>query len=82
MAQTKHMLSCANLVDLVEYAAKTHGLRTFVHGERNAGGMEFWEALVNALQIEGASVMHLWQVASVCWTWSPMAVGIPAKSKP
>ncbi len=45
----------ANVVDVVEYAAKTHGLRTFVHGEDSTrADWDFEKKFINAVARAGA----------------------------
>jgi isopropylmalate/homocitrate/citramalate synthase len=72
----------ANLVDVVEYAAKTHGLRTFVHGEdgtRAEWGFE--RQLVNAVADAGAECYRICDTVGVGLPDqdAPLPVGIPAK---
>jgi isopropylmalate/homocitrate/citramalate synthase len=64
----------ANVVDVVEYAAKTHGLRTFVHGEDGTrADWEFEKRFVNAVSDAGAECYR------VCDT---VGVGLPDAAAP
>jgi isopropylmalate/homocitrate/citramalate synthase len=74
----------AALVDVVEYAAKTHGLRTFVHGEdgtRAEWGFE--KQLVNAVADAGAECYRVCDTVGIGLPEldAPLPVGIPAKIK-
>ncbi len=74
----------AGLVDVVEYAAKTHGLRTFVHGEdgtRAEWGFE--KQLVNAVADAGAECYRVCDTVGIGLPEldAPLPVGIPAKIK-
>jgi len=72
------------LVDVVEYAAKTYGLRTFVHGEdgtRAEWGFE--KQLVNAVADAGAECYRVCDTVGIGLPEldAPLPVGIPAKIK-
>jgi isopropylmalate/homocitrate/citramalate synthase len=73
-----------NLVDVVEYAAKTHGLRTFVHGEDGTRAeWNFERQLVNAVADAGAECYRVCDTVGVGLPEldAPLPVGIPAKIK-
>jgi isopropylmalate/homocitrate/citramalate synthase len=72
----------ANLVDVVEYAAKTHGLRTFVHGEDGTrADWAFEKKLVNAVADAGAECYRVCDTVGVGLPEldAPLPFGIPAK---
>jgi 2-isopropylmalate synthase len=72
------------LVDVVEYAAKTHGLRTFVHGEDSTRAeWSFERQLVNAVADAGAECYRIADTVGIGLPEqdAPMPVGIPAKIK-
>ncbi|MCW4025451.1 MAG: isopropylmalate synthase [Candidatus Bathyarchaeota archaeon] len=74
----------ANLVDVVEYAAKTHGLRTFVHGEDGTRAeWSFEKQLVNAVADAGAECYRVCDTVGIGLPEldAPLPVGIPAKIK-
>ncbi len=74
----------ANLVDVVEYAAKTHGLRTFVHGEDSTRAEWGFECeLVNAAADAGAECYRIADTVGVGLPEldAPLPVGIHAKIK-
>jgi isopropylmalate/homocitrate/citramalate synthase len=74
----------ANLVDVVEYAAKTHGLRTFIHGEDGTrADWEFEKRLVNAAADAGAECYRFCDTVGIGLPEldAPLPVGIPAKVK-
>ncbi len=74
----------ANLVDVVEYAAKTHGLRTFIHGEDGTrADWAFEKKLVNAVADAGAECYRLCDTVGVGLPLldAPLPFGIPAKIK-
>jgi citrate (Re)-synthase len=73
-----------SFVDVVEYAAKTQGLRTFVHGEdgtRSDWGFE--RQLVNAAADAGAECYRVCDTVGIGLPDldAPLPVGIPAKIK-
>lgn len=73
-----------NLVDVVEYAAKTHGLRTFVHGEDGTrADWDFEKKLVNAVADAGAECYRVCDTVGIGLPEldAPMPMGIPAKIK-
>jgi isopropylmalate/homocitrate/citramalate synthase len=74
----------ANLVDVVEYAAKTQGLRTFVHGEDGTrADWAFEKRLVNAAADAGAECYRVCDTVGVGLpdVDVPLPMGIPAKIK-
>lgn len=74
----------ANFVDVVEYAAKTYGLRTFVHGEDSTRAeWSFERQLVNAAADAGAECYRIADTVGIGLPEldAPMPVGIPAKIK-
>ncbi|XHH08892.1 MAG: LeuA family protein [Candidatus Bathyarchaeia archaeon] len=74
----------ANVVDVVEYAAKTHGLRTFVHGEDGTrADWEFEKRFVNAVADAGAECYRVCDTVGVGLpdAAAPLPFGIPQKIK-
>ncbi len=74
----------ANVVDVVEYAAKTHGLRTFVHGEDSTrADWEFEKKFVNAVADAGAECYRICDTVGIGLSDPNASVtsGIPAKVK-
>jgi citrate (Re)-synthase len=74
----------ADLVDVVEYAAKVHGLRTFVHGEDGTRAeWSFERQLVNAVADAGAECYRVCDTVGIGLPEldAPLPVGIPAKIK-
>jgi citrate (Re)-synthase len=74
----------AGLVDVVEYAAKTHGLRTFVHGEDGTRAeWSFEKKLVNAMADAGAECYRVCDTVGIGLPEldAPLPMGIPAKIK-
>jgi isopropylmalate/homocitrate/citramalate synthase len=74
----------ANVVDMVEYAAKTHGLRTFVHGEDSTrADWEFEKKFVNAVADAGAECYRICDTVGIGLSdpHAPVTNGIPAKVK-
>jgi len=74
----------SNLTDVVEYAAKTHGLRTFVHGED--GTRADWEVekkFVNTVADAGAECYRVCDTVGVGLAdpAAPLPFGIPRKIK-
>ena len=74
----------ANVVEVVEYAAKTHGLRTFVHGEDSTrADWDFEKKLINAVAQAGAECYRICDTVGIGLS-DPNALlphGIPAKVK-
>jgi isopropylmalate/homocitrate/citramalate synthase len=74
----------ANVVDVVEYAAKDHGLRTFVHGEDSTrADWTFEKKFVNAVADAGAECYRLCDTVGVGLPEmdAPLPISIPAKIK-
>jgi isopropylmalate/homocitrate/citramalate synthase len=74
----------ANVVNVVEYAAKTHGLRTFVHGEDSTrADWEFEKKFVNAVADAGAECYRICDTVGIGLSdpHAPVTNGIPAKVK-
>jgi isopropylmalate/homocitrate/citramalate synthase len=72
----------ANLVEVVEYAAKTHGLRVFVHGEDSTrADWTFEKKLINAVAQAGAECYRVCDTVGIGLsdTDAPLPNGIPAK---
>ena len=72
----------ANIVDVVEYAAKTCGLRTFVHGEDSTrADWEFEKKLINAVADAGAECYRICDTVGIGLSdlTAPLPNGIPAK---
>lgn len=72
----------ANVVDVVEYAAKTHGLRTFVHGEDGTrADWVFEKQFVNAVADAGAECYRVCDTVGVGLAdpAAPLPFGIPRK---
>ena len=72
----------ANLVEVVEYAAKTHGLRVFVHGEDSTrADWDFEKKLVNAVAQAGAECYRVCDTVGIGLSDvdAPLPNGIPAK---
>ena len=72
----------ANVVDVVEYAAKTHGLRTFVHGEdATRADWAFEKKFVNAAADAGAECYRVCDTVGIGLPEldAPLPIGIPAK---
>lgn len=72
----------ANLVEVVEYAAKTHGLRVFVHGEDSTrADWHFEKKLVNAVAQAGAECYRVCDTVGIGLSDinAPLPNGIPAK---
>jgi isopropylmalate/homocitrate/citramalate synthase len=71
-----------NIVDVVEYAAKTCGLRTFVHGEDSTrADWEFEKTLINAVADAGAECYRICDTVGIGLSdpTAPLPNGIPAK---
>ncbi|HUK84717.1 MAG TPA: hypothetical protein VLU95_02535 [Candidatus Acidoferrum sp.] len=73
-----------NIVCVVEYAAKTCGLRTFVHGEDSTrADWEFEKTLINAVADAGAECYRICDTVGIGLSdpTAPLPNGIPAKVK-
>jgi isopropylmalate/homocitrate/citramalate synthase len=73
-----------NVVDVVEYAAKTYGLRTFVHGEDSTrADWNFEKKFINAVAEAGAECYRICDTVGVGLSdpKAPLPNGIPAKVK-
>ncbi|HLN45657.1 MAG: LeuA family protein [Chloroflexota bacterium] len=74
----------ANVVDVVEYAAKTNGLRTFVHGEDSTrADWDFEKRFINAVAEAGAECYRICDTVGIGLsdTDASLPAGIPAKIK-
>jgi isopropylmalate/homocitrate/citramalate synthase len=72
----------ANVVDVVEYAAKTHGLRVFVHGEDSTrADWAFEREFINAVADAGAECYRVCDTVGIGLSApeAPLPNGIPAK---
>ncbi len=72
----------ANVVDVVEYAAKTHGLKVFVHGEDSTrADWNFEREFINAVADAGAECYRVCDTVGIglSATEAPLPNGIPAK---
>lgn len=72
----------ANLVAVTEYAAKTCGLRTFVHGEDSTrADWDFEKRLINAVADAGAECYRICDTVGIGLSdlEAPLPNGIPAK---
>jgi citrate (Re)-synthase len=72
----------ANVIDVTEYAAKTCGLRTFVHGEDSTrADWDFEKRFVNAIADAGAECYRICDTVGIGLsdTAAPLPNGIPAK---
>ena len=72
------------VVDVVEYAAKTYGLRTFVHGEDSTrADWNFEKNFINAVAEAGAECYRICDTVGVGLSdpRAPLPNGIPAKVK-
>ncbi|TRO53412.1 isopropylmalate synthase [Candidatus Bathyarchaeota archaeon] len=72
----------ANVVEVVEYAAKTHGLKTFVHGEDSTrADWSFEKKFINAVAQAGAECYRVCDTIGIGLSDlnSPLPIGIPAK---
>ena len=72
----------ANVVDVVEYAAKSNGLRTFVHGEDSTrADWEFEKQYINAVADAGAECYRVCDTVGIGLSDvnAPLPLGIPAK---
>jgi isopropylmalate/homocitrate/citramalate synthase len=74
----------AHVVEVVEYAAETHGLRTFVHGEDSTrADWEFEKKFINAIAKAGAECYRVCDTVGIGLSDpnAPLPNGIPAKVK-
>ena len=74
----------ANVTEVVEYAAKTHGLRTFVHGEDSTrADWNFEKKFINSVAQAGAECYRICDTVGIGLsdTNAPLPNGIPAKVK-
>jgi isopropylmalate/homocitrate/citramalate synthase len=72
----------ANVVEVVEYAAKTHGLRTFVHGEDSTrADWDFEKKFINAVAQAGAECYRVCDTVGIGLSDpnAPLPNGIPTK---
>ncbi len=72
----------ANVVDVTEYAAKTCGLKTFVHGEDSTRAeWEFEKRFINAVADAGAECYRICDTVGIGLSDpdAPLPHGIPAK---
>jgi isopropylmalate/homocitrate/citramalate synthase len=72
----------ANVVDVTEYAAKTCGLRTFVHGEDSTrADWDFEKRFINAVADAGAECYRICDTVGIGLSdaEAPLPIGIPAK---
>ena len=73
-----------NVTDVVEYAAKTHGLRTFVHGEDSTrADWDFEKKFINAAAQAGAECYRVCDTVGIGLSdaKAPLPNGVPAKVK-
>ena len=73
-----------NVVEVVEYAAKTHGLTTFVHGEDSTrADWSFEKIFINAVAQAGAECYRVCDTIGIGLSDlnAPLPIGIPAKIK-
>ncbi len=76
----EHLLR--RVIDVVEYAAKDHGLRVFVHGEDSTrADWEFEKRLINGVAEAGAECYRICDTVGVGLSdpAAPLPNGIPAK---
>jgi isopropylmalate/homocitrate/citramalate synthase len=72
------------VTEVVEYAAKTHGLRTFVHGEDSTrADWNFEKKFINAVAKAGAECYRVCDTVGIGLsdTNAPLPNGVPAKVK-
>jgi isopropylmalate/homocitrate/citramalate synthase len=77
-----HEQILANIIDVTEYAAKTCGLRTFVHGEDSTrADWNFEKRFINAVADAGAECYRLCDTVGIGLSGSdaPLPNGIPTK---
>jgi isopropylmalate/homocitrate/citramalate synthase len=73
-----------NVTEVVEYAAKTHGLRTFVHGEDSTrADWNFEKKFINTVAQAGAECYRICDTVGIGLsdTKAPLPIGVPAKVK-
>ena len=73
-----------NVTDVVEYAAKTHGLRTFIHGEDSTrADWNFEKKFINAVAQAGAECYRVCDTVGIGLSDvnAPLPNGVPAKVK-
>jgi isopropylmalate/homocitrate/citramalate synthase len=73
-----------NVTEVVEYSARTHGLRTFVHGEDSTrADWNFEKKFINAVAQAGAECYRICDTVGVGLsdTNAPLPNGVPAKVK-
>ena len=73
-----------NVTEVVEYAAKTHGLRTFVHGEDSTrADWNFEKKFINTVAQAGAECYRVCDTVGIgiSDTNAPLPNGVPAKVK-
>ncbi len=71
-----------NVIDVVEYAAKTYGLRTFVHGEDSTrADWSFEKRFINAIAEAGAECYRVCDTVGIGLSDvnAPLPNGVPAK---
>jgi len=74
----------SKVVEVVEYAAKTHGLRTFVHGEDSTrADWDFEKKFINAIADAGAECYRVCDTVGIGLSDpdAPLPNGIPLKVK-
>ena len=74
----------ANVVEVVEYAAKTNGLTTFVHGEDSTrADWSFEKEFINAIAQAGAECYRVCDTVGIGLSDpnAPLPIGIPVKVK-
>jgi isopropylmalate/homocitrate/citramalate synthase len=72
----------ANLIEVTEYAAKTYGLRTFVHGEDSTrADWAFESKLINGVAEAGAECYRVCDTVGIGLSAvdAPLPSGVPAK---
>jgi 2-isopropylmalate synthase len=77
-----HEQILANLIDVTEYAAKTCGLRTFVHGEDSTrADWNFEKRFINSVADAGAECYRVCDTVGIGLSnpQAPLPHGIPAK---
>jgi isopropylmalate/homocitrate/citramalate synthase len=77
-----HEQILANIIDVVEYSAKTCGLRTFVHGEDSTrADWDFEREIINSVAEAGAECYRVCDTVGIGLSDAnaPLPNGIPAK---
>jgi citrate (Re)-synthase len=72
----------SNVIEVTEYAAKTCGLRTFVHGEDSTrASWDFEKRFINAIADAGAECYRICDTVGIGLSdpQAPLPIGIPAK---